>query len=298
MLKRCPVFILIFCTSVLNGQNLIVNPGLEHVDSSYRLPNPPIDTFDFHNIVGWYSPGYGESDYLNSDGKHAHCGSSVFNKEVKARTGNGYAGIFMENSKHREFVGVAFKEPLRAGQNYRLSMWLRVSAKSKFALNSLEVEFWDTSYVKLITDTNCYPPHHRQYRRITILKTNQSAMVNDWVQVSVDFTAIGGEKSLIVGHFADEWRSTSMPLTSKNKGNEFFYCYYFIDDLELVPVNGSSTTFLPPVIYFDPDLSTIKKEYYPSLDSIVANMKRNAHMTVQINGYTDSIGSVENNLAL
>src|SRR5688572_11559047 len=73
---------LVLCASIcVNAQNLLLNPGFETIDTSYHLPNPS-DTFDVHNVVGWWNPGSGTTDYYNSDGKHAHCGSPYFGKEM------------------------------------------------------------------------------------------------------------------------------------------------------------------------------------------------------------------------
>lgn len=53
-----------------------------------------------------------------------------------------------------------------------------------------------------------------------------------------------------------------------------------------------------PIIYFDTDKDIIKNEFFAPLDSVVAKLKANAHMTVQINGFTDSVGNVEENVKL
>jgi OOP family OmpA-OmpF porin len=52
------------------------------------------------------------------------------------------------------------------------------------------------------------------------------------------------------------------------------------------------------VIYFDTDKDIIKKEFFAPLDSVVTVMKQDALLKVTVNGYTDSVGNVEDNLDL
>lgn len=287
-------------THVLCGQNLILNPGLENVDPAYELPNPPLDTFDLHNIPGWFNPGFGTTDYYNCDGKHPNYGSRFFGREMKAHRGNGYAGIYIEHSKWKEYIGCVFSDTLVKGKNYRLSLWLALSPRSRYAVNTLQVEFWDTSFVKVAWPMSDYPAENPKYLPLNLTRTNQISMVGTWTQFTVDFTAVGGEKSFVLGYFSDLWQSTSMPETAKNRSNDP-YAYYYIDDVELVEIAGPPIprkTVSRPVIYFDTDKDIIKKQFFAPLDSVADVMKKNAHMTLIVNGYTDSIGNVEDNLDL
>ncbi|HTF02798.1 MAG TPA: OmpA family protein [Bacteroidia bacterium] len=279
--------------SGLSAQNLIRNPGLELVDPNYSLPIP--DTFDLHNITGWYNPTpYGTPDYFNSDGQHPQCGSRFFAREVKARTGNGYVGIYVDKTAWREHTGVMLTDSLKGGQNYRFSMWMRISAKSRYAMSTMQLEFWDTTFVKRGEG------YGQKFSPVSIRRTNQSSMVQTWTKVSVDFTAVGGERSFIIGYMLPQFVTTSMPVTSKNQGNDP-YCYYYFDDLELVPIAGGPIprkTDVRPIIYFDTDKDVIKKEFFVPLDSVVDKLKADATLKVQVNGFTDSVGNVEANLDL
>lgn len=51
-------------------------------------------------------------------------------------------------------------------------------------------------------------------------------------------------------------------------------------------------------IYFEFDRAELKPESYPALDSLVAYLKANPTMVVEIAGHTDSVGSEEYNLHL
>jgi outer membrane protein OmpA-like peptidoglycan-associated protein len=300
------LLLLALCTNIsVSAQNLILNPGFEVIDTSYALPiegtaGSETDTFDLHNVVGFYNPSFATTDYYNCDGKHAHCGSRYFSRGMKAHSGYGYAGIYIERSKWKEYIGVVLKDTLRAGKNYRLSFWMAISPKSRIAMNTMQVEFWDTSYVKVAYQYSEYPRSNPRYPTIDIPRTNQVAMVGNWAQVSMAFTAIGGEKSFVLSYFDDYWQTTSTPETPKNKNNDP-YCYYYLDDFELVEISGSPIprkTTVRPIIYFDTDKDAIKKQFYAPLDSVVTNLKQNAAMKIIVNGFTDSVGNVEDNLDL
>lgn len=284
------------CFGSLPAQNLIVNPGLEIVDPSYTISSSRLDTFDLHNVTGWYNPTqFGTPDYFNSDGQHSHCGSRFwFTSDVKARTGNGYTGIYIDKTEWREFVGVALTVPLKGGQNYRFSMSVRVNPESRYALNTLQLRFVDTSYAVKGSGYGHYFP------TIDIPRTSQLAMTSVWTKVTVDFTAFGGERSVQIGATLPTFTTTAMPPTPRNQGNEP-YCYYYMDDLELVAIPGNPIprkTDVWPIIYFDTDKDVIKNKFFLPLDSVVTKLKQNPAMTVKINGFTDSVGNVEDNLDL
>lgn len=282
------------------AQNLIANPGFEKIDTSYVLPNPPLDTFDLHNVIGWWNPGFGTTDYFNSDGKHAQCGSKFFGKEMKAHSGNGFGGIYLEKGKWKEYIGFDFTDTLVAGQNYRFTIWMALSPRSKIAMQTLQIEFWDVPYIKIANEVTPYPKSNPKFAALAIPGTSRSSLVSTWTKFSVEFTAIGGEVSCVLGYLSDYWQSVSLPETAKNKNNDP-YCYYFMDDLELIPFSGPPvprTSTSRPIIYFDTDKDVIKKQFFAPLDSVVTMMKQNARMTVTVNGFTDSVGNIEDNLDL
>ena len=292
-------FVMCMC-SYAAAQNLVANPGFEIIDTSYVLPNPPLDTFDFHNVIGWWNPAAGTTDYFNCDGKHVHCGSRYFGSQMKARSGVGFGGIYIEHSRWREYIGADLNDTLKAGQNYRLSMWIAISPKSRYAMNSMQIEFWDIPYVKVAGMNSEYPRTNPLYAPLDIKGTAGVSLISTWTKVSVDFTAVGGEVSFVFGYFDDYWKTYSLPDTPKNRSNEP-YCYYYIDDLELIAIPGPpipKTTTSRPIIYFDSDKDVIKKQFYSPLDSVVTKMKENAHMTIVVNGFTDSVGNIEDNMDL
>ena len=223
-----------------------------------------------------------------------------FGKEIKARGGNAFGGIYIEKGKWKEYIAVNLNDTLEAGKNYRLSMWLAISPRSRYAMQSLQIEFWDVPYVEVATANSEYPRSNPKYPAVTLPNTSRNSLVSTWTQFTVDFTAIGGEVSFVFGYLDDYWKSILLPETVKNKSQNP-YCYYFMDDLELVPLAGSPIprrTTVRPIIYFDTDKDVIKREFFSPLDSVVDKLKADARLTVTINGFTDSVGIVEENLEL
>jgi outer membrane protein OmpA-like peptidoglycan-associated protein len=57
-------------------------------------------------------------------------------------------------------------------------------------------------------------------------------------------------------------------------------------------------TFVAENIYFNTDKSSLKPESYPVLDQIVAAMKAQPKLKVEVDGYTDDSGNLKYNLQL
>jgi outer membrane protein OmpA-like peptidoglycan-associated protein len=288
-----------FIFQFVSAQNLILNPGLETIDTSLVVTQYE-DSFQVYHIPGWYNPGFTTTDYFNSDGRHTNVGSRVFGKEIKAHGGNGFAGFYTENTKWREYVGIGFTEPLVAGNNYHVELYLATSAKCRYAMTCLQLEFWDTEYVKIVTMSMNYPRVNPKYPPVNIMRTGQVGMIDNWIKLETDFTAIGGEQSMIIGYFDDLYRTFPLPLTPKNKNNDP-YAYNYIDDVSLVKVDGppiNRKIVSRPIIYFDVNKAVIKPEYFGPLDDVVARMKSNARLTIEVDGYTDVDATDSFNLKL
>lgn len=71
----------------------------------------------------------------------------------------------------------------------------------------------------------------------------------------------------------------------------------FSKDLELIPIEVGVTVRLKN-IYFDFDRTTLKKESFVELNKVVAFLKQNKSVAIEIAGHTDSKGSDEYNLNL
>jgi outer membrane protein OmpA-like peptidoglycan-associated protein len=286
---RALFFILFFVvTGFLQAQNLIKNPGFELIDTSIKITNPG-DSFQVHHIPGFYNPGFTTTDYFNSDGKHKNYGSKYFGREIKAHSDVGFGGFYTENTKWREYLGITFTEALQAGKNYHVEMYLATSEKCKYAMSNLQLEFWDIDSIHIMNISMRYPRVNPDYPPVYIMRTGQTAMIDNWVKFSADFTAIGGEKSMIIGYFDDLYKTSDLPLTPKNKMNDP-YAYNYIDDISLVQVDGPPIirkTVSRPIIYFDVNKSIIKPEYFGPLDDVAEKMKANARMRIEVDGYTD-----------
>src|ERR1044072_1073598 len=133
-------------------------------------------------------------------------------------------------------------------------------------MTNLQIDFWDTSYVQIGGQLG-YPRMSPTYPPVVIPNTAQIGMIDKWVKVSASFTALGGEKSFVLGYLSDYFRTAPMPITQLNKNNDA-YAYYFFDDFSLTPYAGSPIERkMPsrPIIYFDVDKAVIKPEFFAPL---------------------------------
>jgi len=90
------------------------------------------------------------------------------------------------------------------------------------------------------------------------------------------------------------------------------HSYYFIDDVSLVPSTekemkaaSKDTLSIAPgkklsfnSIHFPPNDSTLSPDSYSQLDAIVAAMKKQPNLKVEIDGHTDNSGTAEKNQTL
>lgn len=289
--SRFILLFLIFPASIY-AQNLVLNPSLEERDT-FRTVLYPRDSLCRNHVLGWFNPYYASTDFFNSDGKHLRTGSPLFANKIKAHSGNCYGGIYIDNTKWKEYIAFNLIQPLEKGKNYKLEMFLNISKKSRLACRTLQIEFADTSRFLISA-------FQGKYTLLQMPGTAQTAMIGNWVSVSVVFTAQGGEKAMALGYLDDLFQSVSLPETPFNKVADS-YCYYYIDDVSLTETTGPPIFRARPsrpTIYFDVDKAIVKKEYFLPLDSVVMRMKGDALLKVTINGFTDSTGTNDDNLEL
>lgn len=149
-----------------------------------------------------------------------------------------------------------------------------------------------------------------------------------WTEVNGTFTAKGGEKYLTIGNFADFNHSAVNDMfnaTAVLQG-----AYYYIDDVSVVCLNcpkssikqevsiSDSTTgeelgarqytpSTPPQpgdivvlneVYFDVDSYELMPQSYNELAVLIAIMKTNPSMKIELRGHTDNSGTQAHNIRL
>ena len=120
--------------------NLVYNPSFEE----YRECPCKIDALGTLTIVdAWYQPTAGSADYYNVCGSR-DCGVPKNKLGIQdAHLGDGFCGIYCSKTDYREYLQTELKEPLQAGEMYRVSFYVSLSEYSSGAVATIGALFTD-----------------------------------------------------------------------------------------------------------------------------------------------------------
>ena len=225
---------------VLSG-NLVFNASFEE----YRECPRKIDALGQLTIVdAWYQPTAGSADYYNVCGSR-ECGVPRNKLGIQdAHLGNGFCGIYCSKTDYREYLQTQLREPLRAGEMYRVSFYVSLSEYSSGAVATIGALFT----ADRVGDTVRSVLMDKSIRQIapgisqTVASYYEPQVVNHydrvladtkaWMLVSGVFTARGGERFMTIGNFYPASQSNVVDLDSLTyllPG-----AYYYIDDVSVV----------------------------------------------------------------
>lgn len=218
LLSITPIFFLIS----VKCQNLIVNPDFE-----INAPCP--GTLGDLTATGWFNPNTASPDYFHQcNGGNVSVPSNFIGYQ-NAHSGVAYIGgdIFTQPPfvpEYREYAEGTLTAPLVTGNCYHFEMWVNHANNSNYATDDMGAYF-STTAVTGIGNWNALP--------FTPQVSNTASVITDtanWILVSGDFTAAGGEQYVIIGNFKDDANTTFQFIGAI--GNEF--TYYLFDDVSLV----------------------------------------------------------------
>lgn len=311
--------------------NLVFNPSFEE----YRECPRKIDALGHLTIVdAWYQPTAGSADYYNVCGTR-ECG--VPNNKLgiqDAHYGKGFCGIYCSKTDYREYLQTELREPLLAGEMYRVSFYVSLSEYSSGAVATIGALFTN----ERVSDTIRSVLMDKSIRQLapgisqTVASYYEPQVVNDhdrvladtkaWMQISGVFKARGGERFMTIGNFYPASQSNVVDLDSLTyllPG-----AYYYIDDVSVtclackekthdnedtlseaakVPVSFVDTlkvgsTFVLHNIFFDYDKATLLQQSYNELHNLLTALQSHPTMKIEICGHTDGHGSVDYNQRL
>lgn len=310
--------------------NLVYNPSFEE----YRECPRKIDALGTLTIVdAWYQPTAGSADYYNVCGSR-DCGVPKNKLGIQdAHLGDGFCGIYCSKTDYREYLQTELKEPLQAGEMYRVSFYVSLSEYSSGAVATIGALFTD----ERIGDTVRSVLMNKSVRQLapgvsqTVASYYEPQVVNEydrvltdtksWMQISGVFTARGGERFMTIGNFFPASQSNVVDLDSLTyllPG-----AYYYVDDVSLVCLGCTGTkkeqdslvdsvaeettvadsfqvgaTFVLHNIFFDYDKATILQQSYNELQNLLAILQSHPTMKIEIDGHTDGHGSIDYNQRL
>jgi gliding motility-associated-like protein len=232
----------------IQAQNLVPNPSFENYTScptsfsSGNDCNNPGYLDEVCKAVPWKNPRVGNitADYFNSCGFIDASIPINFGGVQPARTGNAYVGLiaYDSGSPIREYVHVPLISSLVAGRKYLASMYISIADTSAYAVDGIGMLFTKDTATTSIGYLSFNPSLIPQVENPSGVILEDSV---NWVLLSGNFTAVGGESYLTIGNFKEDGE-----LTIKNRlHNSVYYpncSYYYIDDVSVTEA-AEATSF-------------------------------------------------------
>lgn len=279
------------------SQNLVPNGSFEgRRQCPSQLGNLEEDCFS------WTAPTQGSTDYFHACSEEMGTPEN-FNGRQNPYEGEGYAGFYaFAPNEYREYLQVQLANPLREGEEYEFSAALSLSERSDFSLATLGVLFSShplrEDSRRVLSRKRRFAHKGHRYHLLSISDPVALSSKEEWGRVQIRFTAKGTERYLIFGNFEPDARTRKHPTgISSNKG-----AYYYLDDLELVAVNGDyqsnevsgfqvDTLQTLEALLFEFDSTVLTDAGKSQLQHLGAFMMNASQLRLELRGHTDGMGS-------
>jgi hypothetical protein len=205
-----------------NAQNLVPNGSFEQYEQCPPYPG------QIHLANAWDAPNNQTTDFFHRCAP-ASTGASVPANLVGTqapKSGDGYAGlrtwvpVIDGNPPYREYLTVALKAPLQAGQAYELQCWASAAEASSHFSDGFGFLFSEAPL-----------PPQAIYTSSPGLRFPSGALMEqtkEWEPYAAVYLARGGERYLTLGNFRAD---TAMMRQQANTQPPTVY--YYIDDVKL-----------------------------------------------------------------
>lgn len=301
-----------------NPDNMVFNPSFEeHTRCPERIDAMGI----MSGVEAWWQPTAGSSDYFHACGGRECMVPRNKMGFQEAHTGEAYCGIYCSQESYREYLQTELKSPLQAGRRYRVSFYVSLADKSSHAVATLGALFsaerptdssWEILMNREVTD---YGDSRSQSIAVFYVPQVQNSVDsvlsqnNEWMEVSGEFVAAGGERFLTIGNFNSFNHSNVVFTESTNAVLQG--AYYYIDDVSVVcleenQMKTSSVAIVPtegdvvPMwgVLFAVGDSEILPQSYNELHRLVALLEAHPSMRIELRGHTDNQGTTAFNQRL
>ncbi len=287
--------------------NIVPNPGFE------RYAGPPVGwsyrgAYFAQVMKYWFSATTASPDIY---GPGVHVPRDWAEKgfgEARPHSGKAMAGLTLfgcTNGKPhcREFVEIQLAEPLVTGQTYYVEFWVTQLEKS-LQINNIGALFSEVR-IENKTDEPIVAVPQMSAKELVVAPNGK------WVKVSGSFKAAQEAEYLIIGNFRDD----AATLNYAPRADGYNYAYYYVDDVVVrkappylqVPVKADDLTRqkLEPGatiplknIYFEFDKDELMPRSFVELNKLLAILRANPKLSIEVVGHTDNYGEDNYNLEL
>ncbi len=302
------LFVMLQC---LSSQNLVHNPSFEELRN---LPVKRLEVWNYEfestsshkafreHLNYWFSGNKNSPDLRILKEAYFAYSKSKYGKHYRARTGSNVIGLvtYMENkagNNFREYIAIKLKESLKEGIKTYVEFWVLLDRQSKYASNNLGCYF---------SKKKIYSP-----AETPILLTPQinadSIILGDrfeWKKISGTFLPKDAYNFLTIGNFYSH-ENTKLEEITFFRGEPFIdpTAYYLIDDVRVwqegtLPEKKFKaenievgTIIELENIEFETNSADLKESSFLELNELLALMKSNSTLKIEIQGHTDNVGN-------
>ena len=261
-MKRLFYFVLLIFSVKAGAQNLVPNP-------SFEVHTCPNSAGQLYYAAPWFQPlkYMGNNVTISSSTDlFDSCSSNPFYAEPNnllghqfARTGTAYAAFaafYPVSNNSREYLEVELSSALISGETYCVEYYVSLPDTCRTAISNLGVYFSNDSLIYDSTSGYRIPV----IPQVLNPPTNIIADKNNWVKISGNFTAQGGERFITIGNFDDSSvvNYANIPTSGAGATNA---SGYYIDDISVFRCLDTI-----PVIIEDPNSFFIPNAFSPNND--------------------------------
>lgn len=272
--------VFLFAGHVAYSQNLVLNPSFEDT-----LQCPTFATYPYFRSINWIQPTGGSSDFFNVNTNCLWGGGvpqNIFGYQFP-NTLNSYIGLAVylgpPNQNNREYIMGTLDDTLISNHKYCVSFYISLSNTSKFHTDDIGAYFCaDSNTITDYTMTNVL----NLVPQIENISGNFLGDTTNWVLISRDFIAQGGEKFITIGNFKTDM-NTSLITNVTALHN---HAYYYIDDVSVIDctVGLEEINNLEIQLYPNPAINELQ---------IITSLKNYSYEIVDLTGRKIINGKVE-----
>jgi hypothetical protein len=219
------LFIILFCAFAFfsKAQNLVLNYSFEDTIPSTANPNcgGPEAAYP------WFTPSLGSSDYWSM---YYYCSGSwgLFGHQIP-KTGFAYCGFSTYDKSplpnYREYIEGIFIDTMLANHDYCISFYVSLANISKLVTDRIG------AYISV---DSLYD--HSTNQPLSVIPQIANPIGNliadtlNWVLISGNYTAQGGERYITIGNFYSDIATT----VDSVQGGIYKMAYYYVDDVSVI----------------------------------------------------------------
>jgi OmpA-OmpF porin, OOP family len=293
--------------------NLVVNGGFEDLNLK------PLKSYGqlVELCTSWLTPNEASADLFATGVKGTKAGAPVNDFGMQEPlSGAAYAGFCAytkDPKKTRTYIQGKTKSKLIKDQLYCVKMNISLADLSKYGVNNVGVFFSDREISNANNNSLTFKPQ-------VLEKTNKPLIATDgWETICGTYISKGTEAFFIIGGFGEgeQMKTAKIKKPAGITGTVMNSAYYYIDDIEITPVDagsqctcgaaekreddviysraGAKTPDMTPEqlinatgVYFPFLSAEINGQFLAELDEIGAIMKSDPNIRLELTGHSET----------